>query len=59
MIDIFTPEIKKTLLQTSVQNRADLEQELQLKLINVIKVYDLDEVVGFWEFHKMIKKKIS
>lgn len=59
IVKIFTPKIKKTLLQTSFQNRNDLEQELILKLINLIKMYDLNEVVGFWEFYKITQNKIS
>jgi predicted component of type VI protein secretion system len=59
IIDMFTPKIKKTLLQTDFQNREDLEQELQLKLVTLIRMYDLEEVMGFWEFHKMVKSKVS
>lgn len=59
IIEMFRPKIKKTLLQTDFQNREDLEQELQLKLVKVIKMYDLEEIMGFWEFHEMIKRKIS
>lgn len=59
IVKIFTPKIKKTLLQTSFQNRNDLEQELILKLVNLIKMYDLNEVVGFWEFYKITQNKIS
>lgn len=58
MLKIFTPKIKKTLLQTNSQNREDLEQELQLKLVNLIKIYDLDKVSGFWGFYEMKKNKI-
>ncbi|GMG77005.1 sigma-O factor regulator RsoA [Priestia megaterium] len=59
IIEMFRPKIKKTLLQTDFQNREDLEQELQLKLVKVIKMYDLEGIMGFWEFHEMIKRKIS
>lgn len=58
VLKIFTPK-KKTLLQTNSQNREDLEQELQLKLFNLIKMYDLDEVFGFWRFYEMMQNKIS
>ncbi|WML27377.1 helix-turn-helix domain-containing protein [Neobacillus sp. OS1-33] len=59
VLKIFKPKIKKTLLQTGLQNRDDLEQELQIKLVNLIKMYDLDKVVGFWEFQEMVQNKIS
>ncbi|MEH6955164.1 helix-turn-helix domain-containing protein [Neobacillus drentensis] len=59
VLKIFQPKIKKTLLQTGLQNRDDLEQELQIKLVSLIKMYDLDKVVGFWEFQEMVQNKIS
>ncbi len=59
VIEIFTPKIKKTLLQTDIQNREDLEQELRIKLMSLIRTYDLNEVMGFWEFHEMVQKKVS
>ncbi|MEK4539168.1 helix-turn-helix domain-containing protein [Peribacillus sp. FSL K6-1552] len=52
VLKFYTPKIKKTLLQTSLQNRNDLEQELRLKLVKMIKMYDLDEIVGFGGFTK-------
>lgn len=59
VLKMFRPKIKKTLLQTNLQNRDDLEQELQLKLVNLIKMYNLDEVVGFWGFYERVKNKVS
>lgn len=59
VLNVFKPKIKKTLLQTSIQNREDLEQELQIKLVNLIRSYDLDGVVGFWGFYEQVKNKVS
>ncbi|MET1180505.1 helix-turn-helix domain-containing protein [Peribacillus simplex] len=56
VLKFYTPKINKTLLQTSLQNRNDLEQELRLKLVKMIKMYDLDEIVGFWGFYEKVKK---
>lgn len=55
VLKAFTPKIKKTLQQTSLQNREDLEQELHLKLIHVIKLYELEDLVGFWGFYEKEK----
>ncbi len=52
ILKAFKPKIKKTLQQTSLQNRADLEQELQLKLVKIIKLVETEELEGFWEFYK-------
>ncbi|ONK21639.1 hypothetical protein BLX87_20690 [Bacillus sp. VT-16-64] len=59
VINLFAPKIKKTLLQTDTQNREDLEQELHLKLIHIVKRYDPEDTVGFWEFYEMFRQKIS
>lgn len=42
IIGRFEPKIKKSLHQTSLQNREDLKQELILKLIEVIQSFDLN-----------------
>ncbi|HHW39330.1 MAG TPA: hypothetical protein GXX18_19285 [Bacillales bacterium] len=57
ILKIFKPKIKKTLLQTGLQNREDLEQELQLKMMNLIKTYNVD-TVGFWEFYERNRKGV-
>ena len=56
ILKIFKPKIKKTLLQTNFQYREDLEQELQLKLVNLIKIYNVNEPLGFWEFYEEEKR---
>ncbi|WP_238655565.1 helix-turn-helix domain-containing protein [Paenibacillus piscarius] len=50
IIDKFTPKIQKSLYQTNAQNRNDLRQEVNLKMIEAINKYDLESVPGFWEF---------
>ncbi|CAM3997846.1 helix-turn-helix domain-containing protein [Mesobacillus zeae] len=57
ILELFQPKIKKTLLQTAPHHREDVEQELSIKLLNVITMYDLDSAVGFWEFHEMTQKR--
>ncbi len=54
ILKAFNPKIKKSLQQTNFQNREDLEQELQLKLVNLIKMCELDDLDGFWEFYNKV-----
>ncbi|OKP96766.1 helix-turn-helix domain-containing protein [Paenibacillus sp. P46E] len=42
IIKRFKPKIKKSLNQTSPQNRDDLEQDLLTKFIEIIHTYDFD-----------------
>lgn len=39
----FEPKIKKSLHQTSFQNRDDLKQELIVKFIEVVHTFSLDD----------------
>ncbi|WP_019913616.1 helix-turn-helix domain-containing protein [Paenibacillus sp. HW567] len=50
IIHKFNPKIRKSLSQTSVQNRNDLRQEVNLKMIEAINKFDVESVPGFWEF---------
>ncbi|MGG0657467.1 helix-turn-helix domain-containing protein [Rummeliibacillus pycnus] len=59
VIKAFKPKIKKTLLQTSFHNRADLEQELQLKLISIIRTYEVGETDGFWGFYERENNRLK
>ncbi|MBO2536281.1 MULTISPECIES: helix-turn-helix domain-containing protein [Rummeliibacillus] len=52
ILKAFKPKIKKSLQQTKFQNRVDIEQELELKLISIIKMYEVDELDGFWRFYE-------
>ncbi|MGM9965912.1 MULTISPECIES: helix-turn-helix domain-containing protein [unclassified Rummeliibacillus] len=51
ILNAFKPKINKTLKQTRFQYRSDLDQELQLKLVTIIKKYDVEKLDGFWEFY--------
>ncbi|HLR02373.1 MAG TPA: hypothetical protein VK111_06500 [Virgibacillus sp.] len=49
-IEQLRPKIKKSLYDTHVQERDDLEQELKLKITECIHNDVFDEAPGFWEF---------
>lgn len=53
LLDTFRPKIKKTLLQTSFDNREDLDQELNIKLLDLMHKYNIEAAVGFWEFKNL------
>lgn len=55
IIQKFSPKIKQSLYQTSQQEREDLEQDLILKMIEVIYRYSLESTPGFWEFQQMVE----
>lgn len=59
MTKLFTPKIKKTLLQTSFHHKEELEQELYLKLIKIVKEYDLNGTIGFWEFQEKVNSQLN
>lgn len=50
ILEMMKPKIKKVLLQTSLQNREDLEQELIELIIKKIKDNSFDDAPGFFEF---------
>lgn len=56
IIELFDPKIKKSLLQTPLQEREDLTQELKIKLFETIVHYDMNEVPGFMGFMELVKK---
>jgi DNA-directed RNA polymerase specialized sigma24 family protein len=56
IIELFEPKIKKSMIQTAVQDREDLFQELQIKLFESIQKYDMDRTPGFNEFKELVKK---
>lgn len=49
-LDMFTPLIKKSLLNVPIQEREDLEQELKLKLLYKLDWLYKQDTPGFWEF---------
>lgn len=53
------PKLKKLFFKTDALNREDLEQELRIKLIHIIKRYGPEDIVGFWELYEMFQQKIS
>lgn len=50
IIEAFNPKIKKSLMMTDTRNRDDLEQELHLKILEIIRRYDLNSTPGFFEY---------
>ncbi|MDQ0300311.1 hypothetical protein J2S78_002758 [Salibacterium salarium] len=50
VLETVKPKIKKSLNNTTPQDRDDLEQELALKIIEKKETMDFSDVPGFWEF---------
>lgn len=50
ILEMFSPKIKRSLHQTTFNDREDLSQELALTLIENIQKYDFNKTPGFWEF---------
>ena len=62
ILKAFNPKINKALKQTRFQYRADMKQELHLKLVTIVKMYDVEEVDGFWGFYEkqnQLKKMVK
>jgi phosphotransacetylase len=57
VINLFEPKIKKSLHLTSHKNKEDLLQELNYKLVKIIKSYDVDSTPGFWKMREIIYEK--
>jgi|GEM_PF-955478 len=57
IIQKYTPKIQKSLGQTANQDKNDLRQEVNLKIIEAIYKYDLETVPGFWDFMDTEEKK--
>ncbi|GAA0853985.1 helix-turn-helix domain-containing protein [Paenibacillus glucanolyticus] len=57
IIQKYTPKIQKSLWQTSNQDRNDLKQEVNLKMIEAVYKYDLETVPGFWDLMDIEEKK--
>ncbi len=49
VLDMLQPKIKSVLHQTSFQNRMDLEQEISLMIIRVVKTKQFRKVPSFFE----------
>lgn len=50
IIEEFTPKIKKSLNNTSPQEREDLEQEIKLKIYEKLKILQSISSPSFFEF---------
>ena len=50
ILEQFEPKIRKSLCQTSKNNREDLYQELKLRVIKLINNYDLNSCPGLCEY---------
>lgn len=59
ILKAFKPKINKALKQTRFQYKSDMDQELQLKLVTIIKKYDVEELEGFWEFYDKQKAPLK
>lgn len=49
ILEMLRPKIKSVLTQTDFNNRCDLEQELSLMIIKVIKTKEFQKVPSFFE----------
>ncbi|RAP26428.1 hypothetical protein C2W64_01972 [Brevibacillus laterosporus] len=56
-IQTFKPKLQTSLYQTSISEREDLAQELNMKIIEAIYNYDLDTIPGFFDFLDQIENK--
>jgi hypothetical protein len=48
-LQLLEPKIKKSLSQTSYQEREDLEQEIKLKMIEKYHNHKFNEAPKFWD----------
>lgn len=48
------PKIKKSLYNTSMQEREDLEQEIRLSIIEIMEKNPFSYTPGFWELAKQL-----
>lgn len=49
-ITLMEPKIKKSLYNTTFQDREDLAQEVKIKIIEYLSKQMTEETIGFWEF---------
>jgi hypothetical protein len=50
ILKIYEPKLKHCLQSVPAAERSDVEQELKIKLIEMVFHYDLQAVPGFWEY---------
>lgn len=49
IISKFKPRIRSSLTQTSIQEREDMQQEVYMKIIEVVYKYDIESTPSIWE----------
>lgn len=49
ILEMLRPKIKSVLTQTDLNNRSDLEQELSLMIIKVVKTKEFRKIPSFFE----------
>lgn len=52
ILTLFKPKLEKCLNQTSYQEREDLKQEVNMKIVAAILRYNLDTTPSFWDLIK-------
>lgn len=52
ILNDFQPKIKMSLKNTSFQDREDLEQEINTKIIEKLKTVEFKESPSLWSFFK-------
>ncbi|MBY7141575.1 helix-turn-helix domain-containing protein [Virgibacillus sp. NKC19-3] len=50
IIKELSPRIKNSITNTAYQEREDLEQELAIKIIEKIQMFECRDSPGFWDF---------
>lgn len=56
IFEIFRPKIEKSLYQTNLNNKNDLEQEIYFNLLKIIQNYDLNSLPTYFEYKKSKEK---
>ncbi|GAA0504388.1 hypothetical protein GCM10008986_34910 [Salinibacillus aidingensis] len=54
VIEELTPRIKSSIRNTAYQEREDLEQEIIIKIIEKIRLFERKDSPGFWDFVQAI-----
>lgn len=54
LIKLIEPKVLKSLSNTKFQERDDLKQELDLKMVQTLKQGSINKVMGFWDLKKQI-----
>lgn len=56
-LHLMMPKIKRSVLNTSNQDREDLEQEIKLKVIEAVLYNKVESPPTFWDFQKQFYEK--